>query len=269
MYKVVFSDIDGTLLTSSHQVTPDTRRKILELEKAGIPFILVSARMPEGITAIQKLIGNHGPIVSYSGGLILGPEGEVLYSRQMSLNLALEIKNLLSRDYPGLCCNTYGHDKWVVDDDRNPWVCREEEITTLKALTGGIQEWFRKDGGIHKFLIMGEPEEIARAAVRLKAEYPQVNTALSTPSYLEVMDAEVKKSAGVRFLCDYFGITTEEAVAIGDGQNDIDMLQAAGRSYAMGNAPKEVQESADYVTLDHDHEGVLAALEELGNGCFG
>lgn len=262
MYKAVFSDIDGTLLTSSHQVTPDTRRKILELEKTGIPFVLVSARMPEGIIKIQEQIGNHGPIVCYSGGLILDPEGEILYSRQISLSLAIEIKEVLGREYPGLCCNTYGYGKCVVDDDQNLWVRREEAITALKALTGNLPKWFAKDGGIHKFLVMGEPEEIGSAAVRLKAAYPQVNIALSTPSYLEIMDREVRKSEGVRILCDYYGITPAEAVAIGDGQNDIDMLKAAGCSYAMGNAPKEVRESAGHVTLDHDHEGLLAALED-------
>lgn len=261
MYRAVFSDIDGTLLNSSHQVTPGTRRKILELEKAGVPFILVSARMPEGIIKIQKEIGNHGPIVCYSGGLILDPSGAILHSRQISLNLALEIKEILDRDYPGLCCNTYGYSKWVVDDDQNPWVRKEEAITTLKALTGSLTQWFAKDDGIHKFLLMGEPEEITHAAARLKTSYPQINIALSTPSYLEIMDKEVRKSEGVRILCDYYRITPADAVAIGDGQNDIDMLKAAGRSYAMGNAPKEVQESADYVTLDNDHEGLLAALK--------
>ena len=51
-YKMIFSDIDGTLLNSSHQVPGPTRRKILELEREGVPFVLVSARMPEGMTTI-------------------------------------------------------------------------------------------------------------------------------------------------------------------------------------------------------------------------
>ena len=66
-YKMIFSDIDGTLLNSSHQVPGPTRRKILELEREGVPFVLVSARMPEGMTTIQAMIGCRAPMVCYSG----------------------------------------------------------------------------------------------------------------------------------------------------------------------------------------------------------
>ena len=69
-YQVIFSDIDGTLLNSRHQVTSDTRLEILSLEQKGIPFVLVSARMPDGIMTIQNQIGNHAPIICYSGALI-------------------------------------------------------------------------------------------------------------------------------------------------------------------------------------------------------
>ena len=73
---------------------------------------------------------------------------------------------------------------------------------------------------------------------------------------------KVRKSEGVHFLCEYYGIPLEEVIAFGDGKNDMDMLKAAGNSYAMANAPREVQESAKHVTLDNDHEGLLAALRE-------
>ena len=61
--KMIFSDIDGTLLDSCHQITDRTCKKIMELEQKGIPFVLVSARMPEGVTSIQRKIGNHSPII--------------------------------------------------------------------------------------------------------------------------------------------------------------------------------------------------------------
>lgn len=139
---------------------------------------------------IQKEIGNKAPMVCYSGALVLGEDGEALYSRYMNGDTALEIKELVDREYPGL------------------------------------------------------------------------SIADSSPYYLEVMDGRVKKSAGVRFLCGYYGITMEQAMAFGDGCNDIDMLKAVKNSYAMSNAPREVRDSAAHVTLDNDHEGLLAALKE-------
>ncbi|MCC8028062.1 MAG: Cof-type HAD-IIB family hydrolase [Clostridium sp.] len=261
-YKAVFSDIDGTLLNSSHQVTEGTRKEILRLQREGVPFVLVSARMPQGMIPIQNQIGIRTPMVCYGGGLVLDENGKTLYSRCISLGQAMEIKDLLDGEFPQLCCNIYGGGKWVVDDDRNPWVLKEEAITALKARKGHMGEEFAEAGGIHKFLIMGEERLIQEAGERLKELYPHLSICPSSSVYMEVMQGGVNKGAGVEVLCRHLGIGTEEAIAFGDGGNDIDMLKTVGRSYAMGNAPADVKRSADHVTGDNDHEGLLAALRE-------
>mgnify|MGYP002598364876 CR=1 FL=1 len=56
-YKAVFSDIDGTLLNSKHQIPENTRKKIKQINQNGIPYVLVSARMPKGMTAISRIRG--------------------------------------------------------------------------------------------------------------------------------------------------------------------------------------------------------------------
>lgn len=261
-YKMIFSDIDGTLLDSSHRVPEETRQKILELEREGVPFVLVSARMPECMTTIQAQIGNRAPMVCYSGALVRDEDGETLYSCRMDYDVAVEIKELLDREYPEICCNTYGGSRWVVDDDRNPWVMKEEAITGFKAMAGNMEEVFAKDRMIHKFLLMGDEEAIERLEKHLKKDYPQLSIATSSPVYMEVMDGKVKKSEGVRFLCGHCGAGLDEVLAFGDGCNDMDMLQAVKNSYAMANAPSVVRESAAHVTLDNDHQGLLAALKE-------
>ena len=241
-YKMVFSDIDGTLLNSSHHVPEPTRRKILELEREGVPFVLVSARMPEGMTTIQAMIGNRAPTVCYSG--------------------AVRIKDLIGKEFPEICCNTYGGSRWVVDDDSSPWVRKEEEITGLKAMNGDIREVFAADRGVHKFLLMGQEKAVQGLEKRLKEHFPDLSIASSSPVYLEVMDGRVSKSRGVGFLCSHYGVGLDEVIAFGDGCNDMDMLRAVKNSYAMANAPLVVRRSAAHVTLDNDHQGLLAALEE-------
>ncbi len=261
--RILFSDIDGTLLNSSHQIPEKTRRKILELEQRGIHFILVSARMPDGVRVIQRALGNHSPIVCYSGGLILDENGEQMYNCQMKLDQAVEIKQALKKYYPDICCNTYGMDKWVVDDDQNPWVRDEERITEGKSMVGRIEELFAADGGIHKFLLMGKPEDITAAAQMLTARYPELTVQRSKPDYLEVMNGNVKKSAGVRLLCRRYGIPEEQAAAFGDGENDIDMIRAVKYGFAMANAPETVRRQAAFVTLSNDEEGILEVIRAI------
>ena len=118
--KIVFSDIDGTLLTSDGQITERTKEMILNLENKGIPFILTSARSPEGVRVIKRMLGNHAPIIAFCGGLILDNDGHEIYSKMIPLKRALELKAMLDKDFPAVACNTFGGEKWIVDD-RDDW----------------------------------------------------------------------------------------------------------------------------------------------------
>ncbi len=261
--RILYSDIDGTLLRNDHHISPKTREKILELDKKGIPFILVSARMPDGVRLIQRELGNKRPIICYSGGLILDEDQNVIYSRQMDLELAAGVWSDLERVCPEICVNIYGGELWVVKDDQNPWVIREEGITEGKSAVGELRNMFAGTGGIHKFLLMGEPEDIARGEVFLKANYPKLSVLRSNSYYLEVMDGSVDKAEGVRFLCDRYGIPISRAAAFGDGENDLGMLRAAGYGFAMGNASEKLKAQVGHTTLSNEEEGILRVLERI------
>ena len=261
--RIIYSDIDGTLLNSNHHISLDTREKILELDERGIPFILVSARMPDGVETIRKELGNHRPIICYGGGLVLDEDGQAIYSRQMELELAVEIRDIVKEMFPGICCNAYGGNLWVVEDDKDSRVMLEEKIVAGKSLAGDMREVFEKDGGIHKFLFMGCPEEIRQAEIFLKNRYPKMSVSRSKETYLEVMDGAVDKAEGVRILCRHYGISPEEAAAFGDGENDVGMLKAVKYGFAMGNAQESVKEQAEFVTLTNDEEGILEVIRGL------
>ena len=78
----------------------ETVEELQSLDKRGIPFVLVSARMPEGMRPIQEELGIHAPMVCYSGGLVLGADNEEIYSCLMDLDLACEIKIWLKKNFP-------------------------------------------------------------------------------------------------------------------------------------------------------------------------
>lgn len=110
---------------------------------------------------------------------------------------------------------------------------------------------------------MGDEEAVIRTENRLKERYPQLSTARSKPVYLEVMNGNVCKSAGVKIVCEKYDIPVEQSLAFGDGQNDLDMLNAAGAGFAMANAPEEVKAAAPFVTpVDNEHQGLLAVLRK-------
>ena len=246
--KIVFSDIDGTLLTSDGQITEGTKEMILNLEKKGIPFILTSARSPEGVRVIKRMLGN---------------DGHEIYSKMIPLKRALELKAMLDKDFPAVACNTFGGEKWIVDD-RDDWrEQREEKIVGFPAEIGSIKDTFETEGGIHKFLLMGDPDVMTKLAAVLARDFSDLQSAASNPEYLEITAAGVEKSEGLKTLCGKLGISPEEAAAFGDGESDLSMMRAAGFGAAMGNAPENVRRRAPMVIGKNDEEGLLKRLKEI------
>lgn len=262
-YKMIFSDIDGTLLTNDHRVTERIRDKITALSEAGVPFVLVSARPPKGIWPIQRMIGIEAPIVAYGGGLILDYDKTVLHSQGMDMEAAIGISQYVQAHTPDICCNIYAGERWIVEDHANEWVRREIEVIGFEPERGNL-EGVRAEGiEIHKLLLMGEPAQIAALNQELGERYPELTISRSAPFYLEVMDGAATKGSALRALCEKKGIGAQEAIAFGDSQNDMSMLQAAGLGVAMENAPQEVKNQADMVTLDNEHEGLLKVLCDI------
>ncbi len=262
-YKMVFCDIDGTLLNSAHRISRGTREKIQELYHAGIPFILVSARMPSGIFPLQRELGIRAPIVCYSGALILNEQGNPVKTVGIDCEKAILIDDFVKKEWSQVCCSAYCYDDWISDNIHDEWIVQEQNITTSVPIEGRLWDLVPQKGHIHKLLCMGEAEAISGLDNVLKEKFPGLSVYRSKDTYLEIMDSAVSKSSAVKYLCRDYDIPIEATVSFGDNFNDVDMLLATGTSFAMGNAPEEVKRLAKNVTMDNDHEGVAEGLKQL------
>src|SRR3712207_9057504 len=79
----------------------------------------------------------------------------------------------------------------------------------------------------------------------------------------EIMNKGVSKGRGVQELAEFYGLTKDEVICIGDGENDLSMIEYAGLGIAMGNAPNFIKEKANYITDTNDNDGVAKAIEKL------
>lgn len=264
-FKIVFTDVDGTLLDHEHRVVPESAQAIRLLQERGIPFVLVSARMPEGLMTIQHELGFDGPLVCYSGAYVLDEQGRELLSRPIDLSVARRLKVFLDTELPQVCCSEYGYHTWACDDDADPRIQNEERITTLKALRASMDEAF-DSRGVHKFLLMGEPDQIELAERTVADAFPELVAVRSSPILCEIMNGQVSKAEGVRVICEHFGVSPDDAIAFGDGHNDIDMLRVVPQSFAVANAVDEVKDAAAHVCAwSNDENGLGRTVEELLN----
>ena len=260
---VVFTDVDGTLLDGEHRVSPRTAAAARALAERGVPLVLVSARMPEALEGIRHELGNVGPVVCYGGAYVLDAAGAELLSRPIALGCALEVHDYVACAFPELCCMAYGYHAWVTSDRSDPRVMREERIVGVESVEGSLEEHF-SERGLHKFLLVGEPDAIERAEREVGRAFPGLSVVRSSPILCEVMDGRASKTEGIGVVCEHLGAPLGSAVAFGDGRNDIDMLRAVPRSWAMANAPAEVRAAAARVTaLDNDHDGLAETIFSL------
>lgn len=263
---VVFSDVDGTILDGTHQVSPRTAEAARSLSRCDIPLVLVSARMPEALDSIRSELGNVGPVVCYSGAYVLDAAGAELLSRPIALGCALEVRDFVTCAIPDVCCMAYGYHTWVVSDRCDPRVMREERIVGVESVEGSLEEHF-SERGLHKFLLVGEPESVQRAEREVAEAFPSLNVVRSSSILCEVMDGRASKTEGIEAVCRHLGVSLRDAAAFGDGRNDIDMLRAVPESWAMANAPAEVRAAAKRVTaLDNDHDGFAETVISLLQG---
>ena len=149
----------------------------------------------------------------------------------------------------------YGFHNWFVAERTDARVKREETVVGVQAHEVNLQDVIASQG-IHKYLLVGEPDAIERAEAELSAAFPHLKVVRSSPILCEIMDGHVSKTVGITCVCKHLNVELIQAMVFGDGRNDIDMLQAVPESWAMANAPLEVREAAAHITrLDNNHDG--------------
>jgi len=262
-YSIVFLDIDGTLLDSRHRVMPCTQDHLGQLQRRGVPIVLCSARPPEGVNLVAEQAGLQGPRACYNGGLIFDESSTILRDVGIDIRLAMGFQRFAAERFPELVVSAYLYNVWLAEDPRHPLIQQEADISGCMPLEGTLEQAASAASHVHKLLCMGDALRIRALQKEVQRYFPQLMALRSKPTYLEILPRESTKGSAAQVLLDHYGLRARQAVAFGDSDVDMDMLQCCGLGVAMGNAPMQVKEAADYVTASNDEEGVYIALNSL------
>ena len=262
-YSIVFLDIDGTLLNSRHQVMPCTQAHLKHLQERGVPIVLCSARPPEGVNLVAEQAQLQGPKACYNGGLIFDENSTILRDVGIDIQLAMDFKKFVSEQFPELVVSAYLYNVWLAEDPQHPLIEQEAEISGCMPLKGTLGQVASAASHIHKLLCIGDAMRVRALQKEIPERFPQLMALRSKATYLEILPLESTKGSATRMLLEHYGLNAKQAVAFGDSDVDLDMLQSCGFGVAMGNSPRQVKEAADYVTASNDEEGVYIALNSL------
>jgi len=262
MYRLVFCDLDGTTMTFEHVVRPAVREAMQEVANAGRWITISSGRGYQLLKPFLDQVVINAPLVCCNGGLIVEPSTrEVLYVRPMPLPMAQDIVRW---------CQQQELEAWVYLDDLETMLeCRPAEGAVL-----------RRDGAIvrqvaypvseltsppHKLIVLPKSvEQVPSAIARLQEHLgDQARVMASSPRVIEVVLPGISKAAALARVADRLGVKREETLAIGDGDNDVDMIEWAACGVAMGNATPRAKAAADWIAPTVGEDGMAAALRRF------
>ncbi len=276
--RLIASDVDGTLLTPDHRITPAVRAAVRRATDAGVTVVLASARGPEAFRHIVAELGLPpfaespsddplaGAFVSFQGAVVghFLADGslDVLHETRLDLEAAREIVRTVVA--AGHVANWYDGAAWLPS--------RWDELGELEARAtavepaGFIGDAQLVDAGArapHKLMVppcAWDPELVPRIAANLPEGCEGF---LSGEHYLEIVASGVDKSSGLVQLAADLGVGPEAMAAVGDGPNDLGMFAHVGTAVAMANASDAVKAAATWVTASNREDGLALAIDRL------
>ena len=272
--KLVALDLDGTLFDNS-RISERNLTAIRSITDKGIHVVISTGRPFEGIPFDQiKGTGINYAITANGSGIYEISTGKCLYENAMDEELVTPILNfLLTRDIhmdafiggkgytPVQCVETA--QKLTVPSSIKNYI-----ITTRTRLDNILQFIHENQLKVQKMTLNFYPAAdgtlIDRETVRkFLVSNPSITTVCGGYNNLEFTRADANKGVGLRKLAEILGVNPDATMAIGDTENDLAIIEAAGIGVAMGNATDAVKARADYVTTTNTKDGVAAAIEHF------
>lgn len=269
MYRMVVSDLDGTLLNSKKQISENTVSILKMLKEKHIHFIAASGRsdvmMKHYLNQLQyeqMVIGCDGALVKdvSTGNIIYGD----IMDQEVRKKLFVICKEMGLQYYVFTSDALVGEDKYnerfVIHRKFNKTVPKEERIPIL--ITKDLSQ-FLIEHPVYKIVVSHKKKGYLDQVAEIFKDTWNVDAIRSGKHVLAVKSRGVSKATALKKLTKIMGISMEEVIAFGDEVNDIEMLRTVGLGIAMGNTDSVVKNAANCVTSSNDADGVAEKLKEL------
>jgi Cof subfamily protein (haloacid dehalogenase superfamily) len=262
LYRLVALDMDGTLLNPNRIINDRVKKAIADARKKGVKIILSSGRGFKGIEKFVKELELDELVISINGAAVTDGSGEkLIFSQHLEPEVSKRILQLQKED--GIFAVLFiGNDMYVDElNDKSVYFSNFEDVK-LTPVANFLE--FYKSQPIGKMLMIGEHEKLAVFKEKLLDELGRhINATFSLPHFLETYNINVNKGIMLHKVAEYYGIEMEEVIAMGDGENDISMIECAGLGVAMENAMEEVKLAADFITKSNAEDGVAYVIEKF------
>lgn len=258
MIKAVFFDIDGTLRDFQTGIIPESaRRAVEEAQGEGILCFAATGRHLLEIEEESLLEGlSLDGLVTLNGQYCLDREGRLLCHNPIPVSQVQRMLELIEeRPFPCLFMEARA---MYINFVNSQVIKAQEGIGTAVPPVEDLRRGLERP--VYQMIPYAGPEECDRILQELPGcRGLRWHDGLA----IDIVPADGSKESGIARVLSAYGLTREECAAVGDGYNDLSMIQWAGLGIAMGNGKPEVRQAADYVTGAVMEDGIRQALEYI------
>jgi len=254
-------DLDGTLIGSGGAVGDRTRAAITRSQSAGIPVLVATGRMFRSVRRYLDDVGLPELVVCYQGAAVVDPtSGEFLLHSPLALDAARDAIGELAT--LGISPNVYVDDQLYVAEE-NDYTRRYSGFQHLPVVAvGDLLAWL--DRPPTKLVAVAEPDVLAEIRPQLERRLDgRAFLTTSLPYMLEIGNPDVTKGSGLTFVAERLGLDLGRVIAFGDGENDVELLEAAGFGIAVEGAHARLLAIADRTCRGPVEEGVASVIEAV------
>ncbi|MGN1386816.1 MAG: Cof-type HAD-IIB family hydrolase [Bacillus sp. (in: firmicutes)] len=270
--KAIVLDIDGTLLNDKKQISPATKKALIDVQQNGIKVILASGRPTSGIVKYAnelEMDKYDGLLVSYNGACVVNHSNdELLFSQPLAAEDSQAIlEHLKNFDVKPMISN--GDYLYV----NNVYDC----MLNVNNKPVNIIEYESRGGNfklcevddlsafvnfpLYKILVAADPDYFINHQQEIMQPFNgKLSGMFSAPMYFEFTDIGIDKANALHKTLNPLGISQKDIISFGDGLNDMSIIEYAGLGIAMGNAEDKLKNAANDITLTNNEDGIAFAL---------
>ena len=251
--KIVFFDLDGTLMDHNKMISESTKQSLTALRDKGIYTVICTGRAPLMFKWLLEEL-SFDSYVSMNGQHVV-LEGEVIYSNPMKPEVIKQLTELAHKNGHGLTYSTF--ESFVSNVDAHPLI--QEGTARLKIPYPPVDPEVYLHSDVNQVQIYSTPKETEKYMDLFK-DYSFIRW---DDSAVDMLPEGASKAIGIQKMLDHMNISIENSYAFGDGANDMQMIETVGIGIAMDNAIPELKEIADFVTASCSEDGIMKGLIEV------
>ena len=270
-YRLIALDLDGTLLSSSKQLSAENAAALQLASEHGALIVPTTGRFFGGMPQVIQELPYLRYVITINGAQVLDIQsGKSIYRAELPLDCALAILEYLDT-LPVIydCyCDSWGWMTRAMQETAPKFITDAHSLKMVQELRTPVDElkcYLRARGDdVQKIqLFVGNVSHRPAIMAELTRRFPETVVSSSLANNIEINTGAANKGSAVRALAMHLGIPMEQTIAFGDGGNDLSMIRMCGLGVAMANACPEVLAAADRVTGSCDENGVAAVLQTI------